>query len=343
MLTMLLFFSCKKDKFEAVTAIELSPFIDDFINEGEKRGIILSKDKLEAFLVTELDYENISDNTCGLGWADFNNQRTQRIEILKSENCWESRSNIQKENLIFHELGHSLLDRGHLNTTFSSLGGVSNSMMCSGTDGYCSNFNVYYEDGAFKDYYLDELFGVNTGTPDFVQQTNVVRTLFEDQFTTDSLGWLVFSDNEDLFEAKIDSFENKLTTAPYSLEVAIKPIEGDTNAVDLLLVKRFELTDFKDCSNLVFKADVRTEGEIDGFIATALSLRERLPDGSLNRFYLISRKQEMFNNSTDFFENFELEMYCVSARANVVSASFQIQSKLPAKVYIDNIRVELVE
>jgi len=335
----LLFFSCKQDEFEAITSEELRPFIDDFVVEGEKRGVTLSADRLEAFLLTALSEER-ADNVCGLGWSNFNNQQTQRIEILNNELCWDSRSEIERENLIFHELGHALLGRDHLNSTFPN--GISNSIMCSGSEGFCSNFGVYYDNEILKDYYLDELFDETTSLPPFTQKTNVGRTVFEDQFEDGLADWEEFIlGDSSFFEVTIDTTGNQVTTAPNALKIEVKPNTPEDESV--IMVRRFELANFNECSNLIFKSDIRTEGEFDGSIVVALSLRERLADGSLNRFYLNRIAIEDIKNPTDFFEDYALEMYCVSRRTNVVSVSFALQSKLPVKVYIENVRVELVE
>lgn len=334
-----LFFSCKKDKFESIISTELSAYIDDFIAEGEKRGVTLSKERLAAFLIAELSEER-QDNVCGLGWANFNNQQTQRIEIVNNEFCWDSRTDEELENLVFHELGHALLAREHLNSTFPN--GTSKSLMCSGTDGFCSNFNVFYDNEILKGYYLDELFDVNTPTPAFTQRTNFVRTIFEEQFDSGLSEWEEFIEGDpNLFEVRLDSTENNLTSPPFAMEIEIKPSVIDEGTI--IMVRRFEITNFKDCSSLVLKADIRTEGEFDGSIVTSLSLSERLPDGTLNHFFLDGKTIEDFQSPTNFFQDNGLEMYCVSTRTDVVSVAFTIKSKLPVKVYIDNIRVDLVE
>ena len=54
---------------------------------------------------------------------------------------------------LFHELGHALLSRDHLNSAFPN--GKAKSIMCSGTDGVCSNFTTYYDNEILKGYYLD--------------------------------------------------------------------------------------------------------------------------------------------------------------------------------------------
>jgi len=334
-----LFYSCKKDNFEGIISAELSPYVDDFIAEGTKRGVTLSKEKLEAFLIAELTGDR-ADNVCGVGWSNFNKQNTKRMEILNTEFCWDERTNIQRENLIFHELGHAFLARDHFNTTFPNK--TPKSLMCSGSEGACSNFNTFYDNEILKGYYLDELFDATTPTPDFTQRTNFVRTVFEEQFEEGITDWETFINGDpNIFEIALDSTENGIKTGAYSMKIEVKQSVIDEGS--LIVVKRFELADFKDCSSLIFKADIRTEGEFDGFLRHGLSLRERLPDGTLNRFYINDFYIEEIENPTNILKDYDLEMYCVPTHTNVVSVSFSIKSKLPVEIYVDNLRVELVE
>ncbi|MBX2816216.1 MAG: hypothetical protein KTR24_09465 [Saprospiraceae bacterium] len=70
---------------------------------------------------------------------------------------WRLANPVMQEFLVFHELGHCLLDRRHLDTKDSS--GVCVSMMHSGL-GSCRN--AYSE--TTREQYLDELFNSeNTG------------------------------------------------------------------------------------------------------------------------------------------------------------------------------------
>lgn len=345
----LLFSSCKEEEFEPIIEEELSSnndcqfepyianelrsYIDDFFAEGEKRGVSLSREKLEAVIVGKL---SLYDNACGMGFSNFNAQKTQRIEILNTDYCWNSRSDIEKENVMFHELGHAMLKRNHTtgNTTFPN--GRSKSIMC----GDCSAYTHYYDNEILREYYLDELFDKNTLTPSFAQRTNVVRTVFEEQFETGFMDWTEYTDGDSsLLELTIDSSENKFTTAPYALKIDVKP---SINSEYSYLLKSFELDNFEDCSSLVLKTDVLTEDEFDGYLSMSLGLRERLPDGSLNSIHFARHRQE-FNNPINLFKIFKFEMYCVPTRTDVVTVAFTIRSNSPTKINIDNIKVELVE
>ncbi|MCB0685443.1 MAG: hypothetical protein KDC53_02925 [Saprospiraceae bacterium] len=77
-----------------------------------------------------------------------------RKSILIDSIYWHIASGLNRELIVFHELGHCYLDRDHLDTAFSN--GICRSIMRSGT---CCCQDAYNERN--RKYYLDELFGIN--------------------------------------------------------------------------------------------------------------------------------------------------------------------------------------
>jgi hypothetical protein len=74
---------------------------------------------------------------------------------------WQRLSIEQKENLIYHELGHCFLGRPH-KTDLMDLGNVCSSLMAPG--GFCIQ-DLY--DDRWKEYYLDELFDESVTVPEW--------------------------------------------------------------------------------------------------------------------------------------------------------------------------------
>lgn len=99
-----------------------------------------------------------------------------------------------KEDLIFHELGHGLLGRGHLNTTLEN--GDWKSIMCGGDMINEREWNINYR-GERRAYYLDELFEESTAAPDFAStqllaDTNGFKSSFKLTFNSVSeAGWKI--------------------------------------------------------------------------------------------------------------------------------------------------------
>ena len=145
MLFSLVAWSCNKDdSFEYGFVDErLSPYFDRFEQEAQIRGFDpdLSSENIEAFI------QNIFPGTVA-GQCQRNDDRPSQIII--DENVWNSSSDTEKEFLIFHELGHCILGRVHLDSTHPD--GRCISIMHS-VSGVCRN---EYETRRAE--YLDELF-----------------------------------------------------------------------------------------------------------------------------------------------------------------------------------------
>jgi len=153
------FVSCKdKDEYTINSAFTL--ILQHFEDEAATRGKTFNL-KQTGLIV---EFADLDENTAGL----CHYEDPIRIEIDKSywnEISSSAGADLMKENLLFHELGHGLLGRKHLNTTLEN--GDWKSMMCGGDkvdDG--RPWNINYR-GMRRTYYLDELFNESTPAPDF--------------------------------------------------------------------------------------------------------------------------------------------------------------------------------
>ena len=177
------FFSCEKEKgTEYRVDAEFEPYVQKFIDEGSKRG--QSFDFHESGLIIE--FATLEDNVFGR----CHYEDPIRIEI--NEKKWtslkkEPNGDLLKEKTMFHEIGHGILDRRHLNDLLPN--GDWKTIMRGGTEinGARSN-NVNYR-GFRYDYYLDELFDVNTSAPDW--------SLIQPEFYDDPNENIIFSDEFD--------------------------------------------------------------------------------------------------------------------------------------------------
>ena len=119
------------------------PFFDRFQTEASMRGIEVdwAVEKINASLVS------IEDVVVGQCLTYANDNR----EINIDREYWNKSTEVDKEYLIFHELGHCILRRSHLEDSRSD--GTCLSMMNSG-EGMCiKNYNA-----KTRQEYLDELF-----------------------------------------------------------------------------------------------------------------------------------------------------------------------------------------
>lgn len=123
---------------------EFSPYIQKFLTAANTRNHNINLEKIDLrinFGKIDTHYEG----KCKPG-------NVKQITINKI--LWNKLDTLQKELLIFHELGHCILGRTHKNEIFPT--GECKSIMDGKEEGFeCSN-NYYCP--KWRTYYLDELF-----------------------------------------------------------------------------------------------------------------------------------------------------------------------------------------
>lgn len=125
---------------------ELQPYFFRFEEEGKKRGILVELEKAKIYGSVEKIY--VQSNTI-LGFCQANTTSSKKIII--DIDFWNRSSNLKKELIVFHELGHCYLNRDHNSEKLSN--GTCKSIMRSGYDG-CVD---YYNDKT-RERLIDELF-----------------------------------------------------------------------------------------------------------------------------------------------------------------------------------------
>lgn len=123
---------------------ELKPFVDSFFEEAAARGILIEKSNLDVYLLEGLSK---SKNA----WGQSRNYGGQRIVVIDKE--WaefylKSHPN-RIEPIMFHELGHAILRRGHNN--------LAGSLM---NPGRCSSGACYEHQPEMRKVFIDELFEI---------------------------------------------------------------------------------------------------------------------------------------------------------------------------------------
>ena len=137
--------ACEKDEvIEATVDSRLQVYFDRFVSEGALRGKTIDF----AAIPVSGQIESIDQNNVQ-GQCQTNSARPN--VLIVDIGFWDNSSDIEKEFVIFHELGHCYLDRNHLDTQDGN--GVCQSMMHSGTSGCTNNYNLNT-----RSDYLDELF-----------------------------------------------------------------------------------------------------------------------------------------------------------------------------------------
>ena len=135
--------SCsKRDNSQVET--ELRYYFDLFNSEANDRGITFNMEELDIS-----GYIEDIGNRGTLGQCESYSSGDHAVVI--DQDFWERATDLEKEYVVFHELGHCVLDRDHNDEANDS--GVCNSIMQSGSR-TCRG--IYNE--STRSNLLDELF-----------------------------------------------------------------------------------------------------------------------------------------------------------------------------------------
>lgn len=165
-LTIVALLSCQRSQPEPEPAqysvpAEVEPYVQRFRDETKKRGQTLPTDNLIiTFGPTQ------GSDVCGQCLLESG--KTPRITISTDAYCWRSASENERECLVFHELGHCLLNRGHRTERFPNNAYVSlmnpDDRAVYATCAYPIG-NDACDKRPRRDYYLDELVNPAAPTP----------------------------------------------------------------------------------------------------------------------------------------------------------------------------------
>jgi hypothetical protein len=157
---------------QSMIGSDFKMYVDRFVSEAASRGYKIDVSQL---IVT---YSDTMNYYCGYGLYS-----SIQVLISSRSSCWQNQSDMNKEILMFHELGHAILGRSHDNTKL--LNGDYKTMMFGG-----NQFNLYSSDTPERrKYYLDELFNPSTPAPSWASAKTNPTILFVDSISASSPGW----------------------------------------------------------------------------------------------------------------------------------------------------------
>ena len=165
-LCLLGFWGCKKIEQQAAVTPQVPildnnqqealQYLETFRSEAQLRGLNLNvknvRFKFEDLL--SKGYWGFCNNSQTDANGKFLIDLEKPVNISLDPQVWKAMSNLEKEWLVFHECGHCVLGRIHLNQTFGN--GESASIMSAGDAGVYGGNNAYH--GFKKEYYVNELF-----------------------------------------------------------------------------------------------------------------------------------------------------------------------------------------
>lgn len=174
---------------------EFQIYVDKFFEEAAIRNLDFDPSK------DELNISFGHDNPTHGGICKHSSN-----QILINEFYWKDYTEIGKERLIFHEIGHCLLDRPHNNEVLPN--GDCKSLM-KGTEQNTCRKNLG-ESKIWNKYYIDELFDKETPLPDWYV------TQFDKGVTENIIDSNLISSNYfSLSLSELDTSQNFKLTAIY--------------------------------------------------------------------------------------------------------------------------------
>lgn len=154
-LLLLIASGCAKDRKTIYNVPEEAEvLVQNFVVEGEARGMNVDISNLVVEFKKNIEHENT--DYCGCSHTDKNGQLVVWIDTTTY--CWTFGA-YYREAILFHELGHALLNRGHNDQKLPK--GSWKSLMSTGALDYYAVDSLNYR----RTYYLDELFMDNTPSP----------------------------------------------------------------------------------------------------------------------------------------------------------------------------------
>jgi len=135
--------------------ISLASYARRFAEEARERNVSVDLSDLTLVFTDEMIVVD-GQSFCGYAF-NFNSDSPPYVEIARS--CWEEYSDEQREILVFHELGHALLQRAHHNDYLPS-GSLASLMNSVNTVSVYDSYTLVK-----RAYYLDELFGMADTLP----------------------------------------------------------------------------------------------------------------------------------------------------------------------------------
>jgi len=203
LLTILVFIGCSTDPYEDydITNKEsansiFKPYFDQFKDEAEKRGYDFEDYNIEFYLA------DINGKPAG-GLGSYSNR-----EVIIDRDNWYGIHSTNKEKLVYHELGHAILNRNHRNQQTES-GECVSYMGNKPNDCYRNSYSDLW-----REYYFDELFDESISLPVWYRYNNMYNFNYENK---ELLVQELDNDNRS-FQIEIDTD----TISNFVLEVTFK-------------------------------------------------------------------------------------------------------------------------
>lgn len=323
-LLLILMLSCNKEEHFIDPALQ--PYIERFLEEAEKRGQSFTLEDVQAFLLPQVEVDGV--RICGLGYAPAFGDKVRRIDI--DQLCWNFASDTEREILVFHELGHALLDRVHNDWKLPN--GRNRSIMFAGD--YCDIYASYNDCQLdIREYYIDELFKEGNLVPTWATRQNIDRIFFEDDFSLGRLGWTSITPSSTA-STQLDTLQ--FFSPPAALRLNQSSTEGSIHTWS----RTISLFPIKTCSNITLSANIKTQSLGEGKLDIVVSYSSSDDTGTTATCTHYFSVVESLTTQKEF-EKFDFSLHCVPGGRKDIEIEFVLTTSNEAAVLLDDISMRL--
>ncbi|MEM9671701.1 MAG: hypothetical protein AAF992_03855 [Bacteroidota bacterium] len=326
-----LFFLACQDDNDAPTLPDLTTYLDRFEEEARQRGYNLELSDVDVAYVDEIE---INGNTfCSFGYSNFNNTGTRRIEISTASSCgWMERSDIERENFFFHELGHAFLNRPN-----------DESLLCDGSPlSIMNSFNTWntYENEEERAYYISELIDRTAALDQCIdyEQGWVNDSVFY-QFTPNDQSWV--------FTSWDGAYAGSVSTATGSTggRISLALVPGSITEESGRWLRQINTPNIPECADVTFRVTMNSE-ELVG-PGAAISIRAfHAPlgtEGAQTEEYLfLTTTETPVNGKLDNYVE-ELTIPCYSRSTTFIVLFLRLMAGTEGEVSFENIELVVQE
>lgn len=314
-----LLFDCDSD--DQVDYPDLHIYIERFSEEARARGWNIDHSIVEAEYT---DIINVDSHIyCGYGWSDYYGTGKRRIEISKT--CqWADLSDDDREILVFHELGHALLNRPH-----------DSRMDCKGEQiSIMNEIPPHYKSSDIekRTYYIDELFDQLTARDKCIN--------YGKDFTIDPQFYkYVSTDNNWIFYSSNGRYTGTQTQSP-----VISCSDNSTTETGYWF-RQFESPAIPHCTDLTLRVKMNSTGLMGDGAAIAV----RVYENEILNAGAITKQTQFFTTEgnpasgvlTDYVQ--ELVVPCVSMKTTYMIIFGVMMPGTTGQVSFDDIQLLVKE
>jgi hypothetical protein len=325
----LFIFSCTENN-EIPPLPDLDIYLQRFEQEAMLRGYDFDLSQVEAVYVDEIS--SVSKSYCGYSYFDYNGTGLRRVEISTSRDCgWAYRSDIERENLFFHELGHAFFNRWH-----------DESQLCDGSPlsimaSIPSNFEIYREgEDDKRTYYISELIDKMESLDQCIdyKQGWVNDSVFY-EYTIEDESWSFNSG-----EGNFIGYES-LEDVPKGASIDIESVAGSTTNKHGSYVKWISTLNIPECAEVTFKVAMNSDkltGTGAAIAITASHSAVEKEGANIERLLSLSTLDHPITGKLNSHV-VELTIPCYSRKTGMMGIFLYLMSGTEGKVSFNNIQL----